>query len=83
MTFEKLLGLGPKEWQELSDEELHKILHPFFLVTRPDEGKRKTAQAGDKNSKSPTMVRRSSGSGMDSMQKDLFALATKAGIKLQ
>lgn len=35
MTLAKLLALGPDEWEQLSDEELHKVLDPFLKVTRP------------------------------------------------
>lgn len=35
MTIEKLLGMSAKEWEALSDADLHKFLEPYLKVTRP------------------------------------------------
>lgn len=41
MTIEQLVGMSADEWERLTDEELIKILTPFFHVTKPDPEKLK------------------------------------------
>lgn len=74
MTFEKLLGMSSKEWQEISDEDLYKVLEPFFIVTRPEK-------AIGANTNIKTKEQRI-GKNMASLQKQLMELATKQGILL-
>ncbi len=74
MTFEELLGLGVDDWEKLSDEELTTILRPFFLVTRPT--KEMAAKSDTKTTKNIGKL------SFDKMQKELFNLATAAGIAL-
>ncbi len=78
MTFEELLGLGVDDWERLSDEELTTILRPFFLVTRPTKESAAKAASGTvgKTSKNVGKVT------FEKLQKELFNLATTAGIAL-
>lgn len=79
MTFEKLLKLGPKEWQEISDDELYKLLEPFFIVTRPEKvsNSGKTTTGGKERT-----TKSMGGGGFASLQKELMRQATLAGIVL-
>lgn len=82
MTFEELLGLGPKEWQELSDEELSKILTPFFIVTRPEKA---IKLDGTKPSVAHGSSKKTVNSGQGTfaaLQKELMKQATLRGIVL-
>ena len=75
MTFEKLLGMGSKEWQEIDDSTLYKLLEPYFIVTRPEKvQKGSAATTGPKTNKNM--------SNFASLQKELMKQATMAGIVL-
>lgn len=73
MTFEELLKLSADDWEKLPDEELEKILRPFFLVTRPTK-----AIATPKDATTKTVGKKS----FAGLQNELFTLATQMGIKL-
>lgn len=71
MTLDKLLTLSSSDWDTLSDAELHKILLPYFQVTRPDLQKVLAKQSEKK-------VRRASKSSVN----DLVAMARQLGINI-
>lgn len=76
MTFEELLGYDSTQWASISDEELFKVLEPFFIVTRPEKIT-KSDKGGTGSSGKTTK-----NSSFASLQKELMSLATKQGIIL-
>ncbi len=72
MTLDNLLTISADQWDTLSDEDLHAILHPFFAVTRPDPAK--VAEAQKKGSSKGKA--RIGSSALD----DLFAMAARNGL---
>ena len=73
MTYDKLLGMSSKQWEEISDAELYKLLEPLFVVTRPDRiVKPPGHEAIVKEKKRNT--------SFESLQKELLKQATLAGI---
>lgn len=67
MNLEKLLTTkDPKDWESLSDEELEKLLKPYFLVTRPK-----------KENLKPKAEAKVAGQGWRSVSKNLIAEVAK------
>lgn len=76
MTFEKLLGMSAKDWADISDADLYKILEPYFTVTRPEKVPKQTNGPGKEKTQ---MVKKASHA---SLHAELLKQATLAGIVL-
>lgn len=86
MTWKELLGLGPDEWKTITDDELIKILQPFFKVTRPDLSVKKPEDFSSAPKKQSATERKAQAGGrqlsFDVLHKELMRQATLAGVIL-
>lgn len=81
MTFHQLLNTDDIDiWTATNDEELTKILQPYFFVTRPT--KEQLAKAKDGTSSATVSTKGPKKPSFENLQKDLFALAAARGIVL-
>lgn len=78
MTLDKLLKISSQEWDTLSDDDLHKILAPYFAVTKPPPtDKAMKALNGKGSSKGSGKTRVSS-----SASQQLLDLAKQLGMNI-